>query len=250
MHKYSIVLLCALLLGVIGLWSGLSPNVTASVAHQTYQRAHYRYTVETDQLYDAESGTTHAIGTIISIDPDHSTTNSSQFSDSYLKQSRAQAEQWVIERATDDLIDLLLVFKHPLPLEEVNEILKSTDAHVFESGLVGYGQEMPFAKYNTEKGPLLTRSLTELAEEFKGVVTEITDEHPTEEGEPADIRGFMAVRAWVPVKNLQPLLSHEAISIVDITPQAVREELATDEDWQGSSINVVAIEMPVWAYPW
>lgn len=65
-----------------------------------------------------------------------------------------------------------------------------------------------------------------------------------------DVRGYLAVRAWVGLQGLDALLKNEDVQVVDTTPQDVRDQLSKDRRWQNRLIDSVAIEMPVWAYQW
>ena len=249
--KRLITVCLALSLGFVGAWLAVGPRVMASISGMTYHQPTYSYRVEIDRLYDTQSNSFSDIGTLVSVSPNLATTNNSAFSGAYLQTTRERATHWITTRRTDELIDVMLVFTRPLMLEEVNTILNSIKAHVFESGFVGYADGMPFATYTKEEGPLLTRSLQEYVENVQGFEREITeDSNPQAKQVPPDIRGFLAVRIWVQTSTLQQLLDNKNIRIVDTTPQAVRDQIAADRHWKNVPVNAVAIEMPVWAYQW
>jgi hypothetical protein len=146
----------------------------------------------------------------------------------------------------------MVIFSHPLTLEEANRILRAANANVFESGIVGYSDDVPFAGYAKEEGgPLLTRPLQEHAESGGGFEPEVTEGSGSETTEHVrDVRGYLAVRAWVDSQGLEALLKNENVRLVDTTPQDVRDRLSKNRNWQNEPIHALAIEMPVWAYEW
>ncbi len=226
-----------------GLWLTVGPETMASVSHVTYRTPHYSYEVH--------SATYAEDGIVVSIEPERSAKNASAFADVYLQTSRGRAEQWFADRRADP-IDVMVIFSHPLTLEEANKVLRSANANVFESGVVGYTGEMPFAAYSKVEGTLLARSLREHAESVGHPPIEEMTEGSTLETATAsvDMRGYLAVRAWVDSQGLDTLLKHEDVRVVDTTPQDVRDRLSENRRWRNKSIDSVAIEMPVWAYEW
>ncbi|HID30792.1 MAG TPA: hypothetical protein EYP19_12415 [Desulfobacterales bacterium] len=226
-----------------GLWLTVGPEMMASVSHMTYRTPHYSYEVH--------SATYAEEGIVVSIEPERSAENASAFAGVYLQTSHERAERWVADHRADP-IDVMVIFRHPLTLEEANEVLRSANANVFESGVVGYTGEMPFAAYSKVEGPLLTRSLQEHAESVGHPPIEEMAENSTLQATTAfvDVRGYLAVRAWVDSKGLDVLLKHEDVRVVDITTQEVRDQLSNNRHWRNKPIDSVAIEMPVWAYEW
>lgn len=226
-----------------GLWFTVGHDTMASVSHMTYRTPPYSYEVH--------SATYAEEGIVVSIEPERSAKNASAFGDVYLQTSRERAEQWVADRRADP-IDVMVVFSHPLTLEEANAVLRSANANVFESGVVGYTGEMPFATYSKVEGPLLAHSLQEHAESVgHPPIEEMTEGSALETATASvDIRGYLAVRAWVGSQGLDALLKNEDVQVVDTTPQDVRDQLSKNRRWRNRPIDSVAIEMPVWAYEW
>lgn len=243
MCKRILVVVGVLSLVAGGLWLIVGPETMASVSRVTYRAPHYSYEVHL-ATYAEE-------GIVVSIEPERSAKNASAFADVYLQASRERAEQWVADHRAGS-IDVMIIFSRPLTLEEANEVFRSANANVFESGVVGYTGEMPFAAYSKVEGPLLARSLQEHAESVGHPPIEEVTEGSTLQTTTAsiDVRGYLAVRAWVDSKGLDVLLKHEDVRVVDITPQEVRDQLSNNRHWRNKPIDSVAIEMPVWAYEW
>lgn len=247
-----IVLLTSLLLlfGIGGLWLLVIPNITASVSNATYQQDTYDYTVEIDTVFNTDSQSLEEEGILVSIHPDYSQDNASAFSQTYLDAGRERTAQWLVKREANTLADVMIVFSHPLTLEEANKVLQSSKSDVFESGLVGYIDGVPFAHYMQEGEVSLVQSLQDVANTLAGFESETTIDVVSETEPHVDVRGYLAVRAWTPVESLEMLSSHESVRFVDTTPQEVRDQLATDKNWQNMPVNAIAIEMPVWAFDW
>ncbi len=243
MFKRVLLLVGVLVFVVGGLWLAVGVETMASVSHMPYHTPHYSYFVR-KATYAEE-------GVAVSIEPERSGSNSSAFADTYLRASRERAEQWSAERSVGP-IDVMVIFSHPLTLEEANEILRSVQADVFESGVVGYEGGVPLAIYSKVKGPLLDISLREHAAALgHSPIEDMEKESELATAEAAvDVRGYLAVRAWIDSKNLNVLLGHEDVRVVDTTPQDVRDKLSNDRHWRNEPIDSVAIEMPVWAYEW
>jgi len=234
------------LLVVAGLGAIFGPRSMASVSHMTYREATYSYNVELDAYYN--KGRKVEDGILVSIHPERPVKDAPGFSDAYLQTSRERANQWVTNHRAASM-DVMIIFSHPLSLEEANEILYSANADVFESGIVGYSDGIPFAGYSKEGGSL-DRSLQEIAKLGGGFETEVVEDSVSEAASTDDIRGYLAVRAWVDFQGLETLLKNENVRVVDTTPQEVRDQLSEDRHWQNEPIHSLAIEMPVWAYEW
>jgi len=222
----AIIGILALIIG--GWWLVAGPETVARISYMTYRTPYYRYTVQL-ATYAQE-------GIRVSIEPERPGKDSSEFADTYLQASRERAQQWIADHRTG-LMDVMVLFSRPLTLEEANRVLRAANAQVFESGVVGYEDGIPFASYSKEKGPFLTASLQEHAEMIGDSMS-------------VDVRGYLAVRAWVNRQGLAVLLQHEDVQVVDTTPQDVRDRLAQDRHWRDKPIDSLAIEMPVWAGEW
>lgn len=233
--------------GLAGAWGTATVMADWSGAGKLYHETTFSYAVEINQSADAALSGAEA--TVI-ITPQRDSDNPADFSDAYRARAQQQAKQWAAERSGENRLDLLLVFKQPLTVEETNDLLRTHEAHLFESGLVGYANGTPFAAYTKENGPYLTDSLSDYGEDYRGVEPEIDAADSFDEPPPADVRGVLAVRVWVPAQQLALLLDHDSVDWVDITPQQVRDQLASDDTWRDAVISTVALEMPVWAYTW
>lgn len=253
MTKYKRILITLGLLSMIiaGVWLAIGPQTLARLSHMTYRTPTYTYTVELDTAYDSQVAGPVETGILVTIAPERSAKDASDFSGAYLQESGQRAKQWIAERRGDAL-DVMIIFSRPLNLEEANKVLAAANAQVFESGVVGYSEGVPFAGYEVEEGPRLTRTLAQLAELGGGFEPEIVaDSDITAPPERTrDIRGYLAVRAWVDGSGLEALLKYEEVRLVDTTPQEVRDRLSSSLIWKDYAINALAIEMPVWAYEW
>lgn len=250
-HKRIFITVGILSIIVAGTWLTIGPKTVARLSHMTYRTPTYTYNVELDMAHDSQVAGPVETGILVTIAPERPSKDASEFSESYLQKSQQRAEQWIGERRGDSL-DVMFIFNRPLNLEEANKVLTAANAQVFESGVVGYSEGVPFAGYAVEEGPLLTRTLAQIAELGGGFEPEIAaDSDVTAPPESArDIRGYLAVRAWVDGEGLATLLKCADIKLVDTTPQEVRDRLSNSLTWKNYPINAVAIEMPVWAYEW
>lgn len=226
-----------------GIWLTVGPETVASISHMTYRAPHYNYAVQ--------SATYPEEGIIVSINSERSAKNASVLSDAYLRASHERAKRWAANHHAGP-IDVMVIFSHPLTLKEANEVLRSANASVFESGIVGYLGGEPFATYSKIEGGLLFRSLQEHAELVGHPPKEVVKKGDVPEAITAsvDVRGYLAVRAWVDSKGLNALLKQDDVRVVDTTPQDVRDRLSQNRHWRNKPIDRVAIEMPVWAYEW
>jgi len=235
------------------IWAVFKSGVMASVSHETYQQATYSFDVVLDTYYSETGEEVNGIRAIIQ--PQLADESTSLPSTAYLNASQQRLQQWVSKRTGDELVDVMLMFARPLTMAEANEILGSTNAEVFESAVVGYVYGVPFVNYAVENGSLLTRSLTEVAESQHEFMIEAEKGHIEEAdltlvGDPVDVRGYLAVRAWIKVNNLNKLAQTPEVRFIDTTPQAVRDQLNTDSNWQNMSVTWLSLPMPVWAYDW
>ncbi len=253
--KKSLVVVSVLCLVVAGALLALGLKTKASITHKSYEMPTYSYDVELDAAYDSESGKNVENGIQVWVSPDRPSKDAAGFSTAYLQASHERAQQWEAERRAG-LADVMIIFSHPLSLEEANAVLNLVKADVFESGFVGYVDDVPFAGYLKEEGRL-TRTLQECAELGarsvgpEGVEPEITEDSDNAARDATyDMRGYLAVRAWVDSKNLDVLLNHKDVLVVDTTPQDIRDQLSEDPIWKDKIIRVIALEMPVWAYEW
>ena len=247
MRKHKTIIFLGAILGLL-IFAGLYPYIKsfASQHSNTVHSAHYAYRVEI-----LPDGSLAAL-----VFPDTAEDNASAFADAYLAQSYTYLEE-VAHRPTQS-VDVLILFVRPLTRSQVNAILASAQAQVLESAVVGYQWGSPFAGYSIEQGPMIKRSLDEIAADFpkthdsdlqkSGIITDIfpNPEHPI------DIRGYLAARALVPSRELHTLQTHSLVRFVDVTPQIVYEKIRLAPQWEGHSIEhrQIRIEMPVWAYDW
>lgn len=235
------------------IWAAFKPGVMASVSHETYQQATYSFDVVLD-TYSSETGE-EVNGIRAIIQPQLADERTSLPSTAYLNASQQRLQQWVSKRTGDEFVDVMLMFARPLTMAEANEILASTNAEVFESAVVGYVYGVPFVDYAVENEALLTRSLTEVAESQHEFMIEAEKGHIEEAdltlvGDPVDVRGYLAVRVWIKVNNLNKLDQTPEVRFIDTTPQAVRDQLNTDSNWRNMSVTWLSLPMPVWAYDW
>lgn len=233
--------------GLAAAWVTVTILAAPSDTDKLYHETTFSYTVVVNQSGDAPLSGAEA--TVI-ISPQRDSDNPADFSDAYRGRAHQQAIQWAVERSSEDRLDVLLLFKQPLTIEETNDLLRTHEAHLFESGLVGYANGTPFATYAKANGPYLTDSLFDYGEDYHGVEPETDAADSFDESPPADMRGVLAIRVGVSAQQLEPLLDHDSVDLVDITPQAVRDQLASDDTWRDVAIKNVALEMPVWAYTW
>jgi len=254
MLKKLLLVIFVIGLVVAGILLAIGSKTMANVSYQSYQTATYSYDVELDTVYDSKSDMHAENGILVSVSPQRETEDAAGFSDAYYRASWERAQQWATERRTG-LADVMLIFAHPLTLEEANHILDPIKANVFESGFVGYVDGTPFAGYLKEEGRL-SHTLQECAKLGgygvgpDGVVPEMTENDVDKSAGDYDVRGYLAVRAWIDLANLDSLRHHQDVLLVDTTPQDVRDQLSENPTWQGKVIRAVALEMPVWDYRW
>lgn len=237
------ILIIFLLLTTSGVWVKFGEKAMATVSYQTYQTQTYSYDVEIDQFYD-EKGVINSQGILVHLHPEKDTQNPSQFSSAYWQTNENNLRTVLTAGEENKVVDVLIIFKHPLSFKETDQLLATAEADVFESGLVGFMNDTPFAHYAVEKG-LLSPTV------WQEVETTIYEEDLSKEGfGQSKILGYMAVRVWVKAHQLPKLLGMEQIDKIDVTPQIVREALARNNSWRNTPILSLSLEMPVWAYKW
>lgn len=252
-NNKTIVLASLVILLAGGVWFAVGRGILAKPSHATYQMPTYEYEIEVQMHHENATNALVEDGIFVHLKPNRPAKDATDLADAYLQASHQRALKWIAENRTGPL-DLMIIFARPLSLEQANNILSLANAEVFESAVVGYRDGIPFAGYSVEEGPLLVRSIQEYVEMGVGggVAPEITQDNEAElaRASTADIRGYLAVRAWVDAQNLDVLLEHKDIRVVDTTPQEVRDQVLKSPTWRHRTINHLTIEMPVWAYDW
>lgn len=237
------ILIIFLLLTASGVWAKFGEKAMATVSYQTYETQTYSYDVEIDQFYD-EKGVINSHGILVHLHPEKDTQNPSQFSPAYWQTNENNLRTVLTASEENKMVDVLLIFKQPLSFIETEQLLAEIEADVFESGLVGFKNNIPFAHYAVEKGSLSQAMWQEIE------TTIYEEDLSKEDVGQSRILGYMAVRVWVKAHQLPHLLVKEQIEVVDVTPQIVRDTLAHNNSWRNTPILSLSLDMPVWAYKW
>ncbi len=244
-----LALMGALVIGV-GMWFIVGPQVKARISHQSYNTDTYSYDVEVDTSYNQETGKLESNGILVSVHPEQSETNTSAFSSAYWAANQTELSH-LLANSDESTIDAMIIFSHPLSSDEANSLIGTVGGEIFESAVVGYVMEEPYAGYHKENGQI-QRDLNQLIEDQKElVISHFSGEIPTDDlSKYIDVRGYMAIRIVTKISGLKQLEESQLVRQIDITPYLVSKQLSEDVNWKNAPINSLAIEMPVWAYDW